>query len=148
MNLQRDELEMELESIDLPRLPTALRERIAKAVEADQQAPSLIYRRISRARITGWVLGGALAAAACVTLGFVWFHGRQSNPGMAKHLDSPQTLPTAVHANVDQPVTLAAYTRAAGRSSAEVDALLDIDASRPLGRGPRAFTHSIDDLTN
>lgn len=145
---QPDELETELESIDLPQLPTALRERIAKAVEADQQAPSLIYRRTHRLRITRWALGGALAAAACVTLGLVWFHGRQTHPGMAKHPDSTQTLPTTAHANVDQPVTLAAYTRAARRSSAEVDALLDIDASRPLGSGPRALTRSIDDLTN
>ncbi|MDB5304254.1 MAG: hypothetical protein JWM97_1803 [Phycisphaerales bacterium] len=148
MNPERDPLELELESFPPPQMPAALRARIAQAIDAERQAG----RATAHARWPGrWVLAGALAAAACVTVSLAWFHGRTPDPipGVHPIAIGPPEIATRQSPS-RQFATLAAYTRAAAESPDRLDSLMNADAARSLlpgtSREMRAFGDTLDDL--
>ncbi|MDB5357126.1 MAG: hypothetical protein JWN24_3579 [Phycisphaerales bacterium] len=148
MTPDRDPLELELESFPPPELPAALRARIAQAIDAERQA----NRAGAHARWpVRWLLAGALATAACVTVSLVWFHRPRSNPIATTGPDvTPQHTNVKVRAPGHQFATLAAYTRAAAESPDRLDSLMNADAALSLTPGTsreiRAFGRSFDDL--
>jgi hypothetical protein len=147
MTPDRDPLELELESFPPPELLAALRARIAQAIEAERQA--------DRAGVHGrwpvrWLLAGALATAACVTVSFAWFHRPRPDTTARTNQDiAPRPAIVKVQ-GIHQFATLAAYTRAAAESPDRLDSLMNADAALSLTPGTsremRAFGRSFDDL--